>query len=610
MAEIAAQLSKISLADDGSPSLTALSFASDAHHLDGDFHAAREALGAALDRASDESDQQDLTGHLLAQGRPSECVARLESWLTDMPDDPQLTAWFEYSIEEIHRRLTTDPPGDECPCGADVPWATCCKERDAETLAQFSDRSAVTSLHSAMRVFLPGSAYQRPVAEHIDEWLDVSDAVLWDDGAQRAIGLLAAENAWLTAGLSDDDEDDDRDNPLDALCESATTGSRLKAHARTWYDEARSGLWQVDRDPSAGPPTGLSVTELCTGQSLYVSIPERLKPKLARWSVLLGAVVPLDGAWRFTSATIAVSPNEADSLIETVQAATHSLIHALSGTPMHDEPPEPAPPGRAAPHSIYAYEDDQEDESLARVINRVVGSLLPRLLGDVHHWRSTPPAMTNTDGEPMQMISARIAVTDMAVLIERLSSHPDFNVLDDSRVTWLGREVPAARLESMLADLEAEHGPIGTQTEEPQRWVRASMTASDGQLRVEVNSRERLGRLVDVLDELGADPVVVDESRIDPRQDLPWPAGHRVLPGGAAPASEGWEKHWLDENVPALGGSTPREAAEGEFRPHLERMLRQFEFEADMCRFAGKKGIDTDWLRDALDMAEHQLHEA
>ena len=70
--------------------------------------------------------------------------------------------------------------------------------------------------------------------------------------------------------------------------------------------------------------------------------------------------------------------------------------------------------------------------------------------------------------------------------------------------------------------------------------------------------------------------------------------------GGAAPASEGWEKHWLDEKVPALRGRTPRQAAQGKERPRLEALLRQAEYEAGLLAAQGKPGIDTAWLRHEL----------
>ena len=119
---------------------------------------------------------------------------------------------------------------------------------------------------------------------------------------------------------------------------------------------------------------------------------------------------------------------------------------------------------------------------------------------------------------------------------------------------------------------------------------------------VEVNSQQRLTRLLGILRKVGADPVITSEKRIDPAMDFAWTTGQRTSEGGAAAAAEGWERFWLDEKVPALFGRTPRQAARGRERPYLEAMLRQFEYEADVLAVDGKTGVDTAWLRAQLDM--------
>lgn len=123
-------------------------------------------------------------------------------------------------------------------------------------------------------------------------------------------------------------------------------------------------------------------------------------------------------------------------------------------------------------------------------------------------------------------------------------------------------------------------------------------------LRVEVNSRQRLDRLVKILAGLGAEPTVVDQSSFDPTQDLAWSAGHLLSGGGAAPAGTGWEKVWLDESVPALHGRTPRQVARSEEWPLLEGLLRQFEWDAAT---GGRAGDDIAWLREQLDMPIERL---
>jgi hypothetical protein len=73
--------------------------------------------------------------------------------------------------------------------------------------------------------------------------------------------------------------------------------------------------------------------------------------------------------------------------------------------------------------------------------------------------------------------------------------------------------------------------------------------------------------------------------RRDPR--LPW-------------ASAGYERDWVDGEVPALMGKTPRRAARGKERNRLEALLRQFEYDG----YVRGDGFDTAWLRGQLDMPE------
>ena len=136
----------------------------------------------------------------------------------------------------------------------------------------------------------------------------------------------------------------------------------------------------------------------------------------------------------------------------------------------------------------------------------------------------------------------------------------------------------------------------------PQRWVRGVLRVRGREITVEVNSRQRLTRLLDILRRVGGNPVVTSKKRIDPAQDFAWATGQRAAQGGTAAAVESWEKFWLDKKVPALLGRTPRQAGRGRERPYLEALLRQFEYEAGLLAADGKTGIDTAWLRQQLDI--------
>jgi hypothetical protein len=101
--------------------------------------------------------------------------------------------------------------------------------------------------------------------------------------------------------------------------------------------------------------------------------------------------------------------------------------------------------------------------------------------------------------------------------------------------------------------------------------VRGALAISVGLVRVSLNSRKRLDRLLRILSKLGADPMVVSETH-DPAQDMVFGSTAQLLTlaGRAVAAPEGWAKAWLDEPVPALpswrhqrsGAECSREVAE------------------------------------------------
>jgi hypothetical protein len=187
---------------------------------------------------------------------------------------------------------------------------------------------------------------------------------------------------------------------------------------------------------------------------------------------------------------------------------------------------------------------------MASLMGKVAGAMITRIAADVHRYRATPPAIANTDGDPMCLISATIAVEEGTA--GKLAARPDFDRDSDEpdRVTWWGALIPDGQREAMMAEAMAQLRAQGHKDVEapagPQRWVRGALRARGREITVEVNSRQRLTRLLD--------------------------------------------------------GRTPRQAARGRERPYLEAMPRQFEYEADLLAAEGKTGIDTAWLREQLDM--------
>lgn len=126
---------------------------------------------------------------------------------------------------------------------------------------------------------------------------------------------------------------------------------------------------------------------------------------------------------------------------------------------------------------------------------------------------------------------------------------------------------------------------------------------------MDVNSTERWEKLQELLAGLGHEPRVIFEHRFDPEMDLAFGASHMSEnPPAEAPSAfrRAWAKGWPDEPLPALGGKTPRQAAEDPtWCDHLEALLREFEYRASVNRERGAEDFDVLELRKELGMLVH-----
>jgi hypothetical protein len=190
-------------------------------------------------------------------------------------------------------------------------------------------------------------------------------------------------------------------------------------------------------------------------------------------------------------------------------------------------------------------------------------SLLRLLDGDVDaeslaYWYGglfDPPTLQTTEGEPLVISEARLKPTRGWAGLERAL---DRLYRSEGDGVWTSLHTPASDDASI---------------------VRATLTRSGDHLEVSTTAVERLDR---VLTELDGEVEVVErtESEID------WgakPSGE-ALSGGVdldpevrEEIIEVMENRWLGESIPALGGATPREAADDPTRrDDLLALLRQF----------------------------------
>jgi hypothetical protein len=589
-------------------SVTALTLAAEvARLIDDDPDRGNELLDRALDAFSDPEGSFGLARHLLAAGRSLDTIELVRELLAEEPDDEEVQDVYAAALGQMQRRVDA---------GEQV------GRPEREELDRFSDRTGLYALRDAMRVLVEERRpeLQARLDASIRDWMgrlleaqdgDVEELLgLGSDDPERSETLLrfAIEHAWLLDDEEDEAEADqfglereiEKSGALMALLASdPTVGPEISHAAGDWLQSVTYGLWQVP-DPEPGP--GLWLTDIVSGARRYVAVPSEQLPGMNRWSVILAAVVSLDGVWRSTGAIVLLRPSEGDAAAEWVHDAGAAMAQSLAGKrgrrPSRRREPDP--------HGVLAEVSEPVDPAVAGLLSKVLGSLLPGIVGEVWRRRQTGPKLTNTEGHHLQLIEAQVAVSDPAGVARRLAIHPDFRTEDEGELSWWGRELTDTERAGMAAQIRAlaGEGEAIEEPDEPQRWLRGRVHLEPDRLGVSVNSKERLQALLELLSELDADPQLRRRSVIDPAQDMPPIRLGAPMPFGASKdAVDAWQSLWPKERVPALGGVTPRSAARRQqSRPRLEAVLREFEHDSYALARAGKPAPDLNRLRAELGM--------
>ena len=201
--------------------------------------------------------------------------------------------------------------------------------------------------------------------------------------------------------------------------------------------------------------------------------------------------------------------------------------------------------------------------------------------------RFAPPALANTEGDPLAICEATVRVGDPAGIEAALDDTYD-RVDGDEPPRWF--------------EHVTTHGMLR---------IRAALVLDGDILRVEANSERRMDRVLATLARLDPAISVLNDSRRPLRdareaaelaKQLPV-AGEDALdpndPELAALLDEfirDYETKWLDEPIPALDGHTPRQAADDPTRRgDLIKLLDTFP-----AGEASHGGMDADRLRAAL----------
>jgi len=203
------------------------------------------------------------------------------------------------------------------------------------------------------------------------------------------------------------------------------------------------------------------------------------------------------------------------------------------------------------------------------------------------------PSFFTPEGDPMSFCQATWRLHKPALARDRI--HAFGELLPDDPLGMQitvprHRLLPEARPPLPKGSVVIETGSVGDGDNIPI----ATVSLKGTELHVEAMSEQRLERAIEAIDaDFGdiAEPLEREITSIEER---------RLLSGFLADHM----CRWLDEPLPALGGDTPREAAKGERREDLLRLVRGIENKADRSRRRGEPGVDVAWLRAELAIDE------
>lgn len=222
------------------------------------------------------------------------------------------------------------------------------------------------------------------------------------------------------------------------------------------------------------------------------------------------------------------------------------------------------------------------------------------------------PSFFTLEGDPVAHGQAAFHVRDLSVARERLRKlgglHPgepleiELTVPRDALVRDRPPLPPGA--------IVVEAGPLAAADEVPIATVRLE----GRELHIDAMSEERLDEAVDViagdfgdLAKLREREIVPIEQRLDEYESEAQPPS--PPPPGLTPSTERClvgdfmterTRRWLDDPHPLLDGQTPREAAGGERRAEVVRLVRGIENSTERARRRGQPAAEIAWLRGEL----------
>jgi hypothetical protein len=453
---------------------------------------------------------------------------------------------------------------DPCPCGSGRKYKQCCLAKDAapspdellwrrlrrdldgllpELLAESVRHFGRTGVEEAWDEFNLWPETDDPQDQEFDETSPYAPLFLsWYvyDWLPDAPDTEVPERAWETTA---------------ARAYLQHKGARLTALRREYVEACMAAPFSFHEVLQCEPGRGFRLRDVLTGTEAEVlerSGSEGVEPG----ELLYAKIVPVEGvALMEACAPLLIPPQEKIQLIEFRRKM--SAASALSAAGLR--------------------ENDIE-------LRTVLLPMMDRLLNP------RPPAVANTDGDPLEFHTLRFDLPDPTAAVAQLRDLAA-GVEEEDFESGIERDAAGRVVRADISWLRA--GP-GTAME---NTVLGRIKVEAGRLSAEVNSAKRATALRALLEQRlpGARvlPSVVQSSHA-----LVEETHARALAGGPLPPDPEQERlmampevqaalretllrhyrSWPDEQLPALGGRTPRQAVQdADGREAVQALLRQFE---------------------------------
>jgi hypothetical protein len=348
-----------------------------------------------------------------------------------------------------------------------------------------------------------------------EDWCDQAEAAFLGTAEDRPIEKFEEPNliGYMAYGYTDQNGQRYVDHYLHRH------GARLKLAETKALTALRDAWFSAFEVQEIQTDVGLQLLDLITEESIFVH--EKLGTHdLVKFEVILAWVVSIGGRFILTGGGSKVPRMHKDAVLKAMRAA---LTRAKKDRP--DAPVRTLMPDTAGP----------AHRAMARAFKNQV-----------------PPKLVTMDGEDICFSEAIFDITDAVAVKEKLGAHPDIDEGEDDYI-WVDRK----------GRRQLGPGPLHLGT----------ITVTEGRLKLETKSRERIERgklfLLDLLGDLA-------KHRLDTYKDLDVAlAEHAARGTSAAPENtippelqaallssfmQDRLMQWIDEEIPALDGKTPREA--------------------------------------------------